>query len=131
MNLLEFVTSPSIYHGCSNRKIFWKKNFTGEEKFTPGEFTPVNMKNCGRRNVRKHKDIKDSDKYITLDILLKFISLDKILITSSNPKYHLGRLGEGLITSMGIKANERSKKYKKSRYAIGNISMKNLSKIIR
>ena len=66
MKLLEFVTSPSIYHGCSTHKTFWEENFTGEENFTLGEFSAANMKNCGFRNVRKHRDIKGSDKYITL-----------------------------------------------------------------
>ena len=42
--------------------MFW------EVKFTLGEFKPVNMKNCGRPNVRKHIEIKDGDKYITLGI---------------------------------------------------------------
>ena len=49
-------------------------------------FLAVNMKNCGRHNVRKHKEIKGSDKYVTLDISLKFDSLDKIKITSSESK---------------------------------------------
>ena len=35
-----------------------------------------------------------------------------------------------MITSLGLKTNERSKK-KKSRYAINNISMKDISKIIK
>ena len=77
INLLEVVTPPAIYHGCSTRKKFW------EEKFTLGEFTAANMKNCGRRNIRKHREIKGSDKYVTLDISLKFDSLDKIKIISS------------------------------------------------
>ena len=85
-NLLVVVTPPSIYHGCSTRKTFWEKSFIGEENFTLGDFIPVNMKNCGRRNVRKHIDIKYSDKYITLDISLKFHSLDNMRITSSEPK---------------------------------------------
>ena len=51
-------------------------------------------------------------------------------ITSSEPKYYLGRLGKGLITSMGLKTILRSKK-KKARYAIGNVSMKDLSNIIK
>ena len=68
MNLLAVVTTPYIYHGCSTWKTFWKKMFTGKENFTPGDFTPVNMKNCGHINVRKHRYIKDSNKYITLDI---------------------------------------------------------------
>ena len=78
--LPEVVTSPSIYHGCSTWKMFW------EENFTLVEFTPVNSKNFGRQNVRKHREIKDSDNYITLDIALKFGSLDNIKITFSDPK---------------------------------------------
>ena len=79
MNLLAVVTPPSIYHGCSIWKIFWEGKFTGEENL----FLAVNMKNCGRCNVRKHKDIKGSDKHVTLDISLKFHNLDKMKITSS------------------------------------------------
>ena len=86
MKLLSVVTPPSIYHGCSTRNIFWEKRFTGGENFTFGEFTAVNMKSFGRRNVIKHRNIKDSDNYITLDILLQFGSLDKMRITSSEPK---------------------------------------------
>ena len=82
MKLLAVVTPPSIYHGCSNQKTFWEEKFTGEETL----FSDVNMKNCGRRNVRKHRYIKGSDKYVTLDISLKFDSLDKMKITSSESK---------------------------------------------
>ena len=124
MKLLEVVTPLSIYHGCSNRKTFWEK------KFTLGEFKAVNMKNCGRRNVRKHRDIKGSDKYVTLDISLKFDSLKKMKITSSESKGNLGRSGKGLITSLGLKSKAMPKKYKKARYAIGNVSNKDLSNII-
>ena len=68
MKLLEVVTPLSIYNGCSTRKKFWEENFTGEENFTLFEFSDMNMKNCGRSNVRKNRDIKGSDKYVTLDI---------------------------------------------------------------
>ena len=68
----ENVTPLSIYCGLYTRKIVW------EEKFTPGDFTPVNMKNCDRCNVRKQRDIKNGEKCITLDISLKFTSLDNI-----------------------------------------------------
>ena len=64
MNLLAVVTLPSIYHGCSTHKTFWEGKFTGKEKFVPS----CEHENCGRRNVRKHKDIKGIDKYVTLDI---------------------------------------------------------------
>ena len=62
-------------------KTFWEGKFIGEEKFTLGEFSAVNMKNFGRCNVRKHRKIKGSDKYVTLDISLMFGSLKKIRIT--------------------------------------------------
>ena len=78
IKLLAVVTPPSIYHGCSTRKKFWKVKFTGEEKL----FSALNMKNCGRINVSKHRDIKGSEKYVTLDISLKFDSLDKMKIKS-------------------------------------------------
>ena len=79
INHLAVVTPPSIYHGCSTWKKFWEEKFTGEEKL----FSAVNMKIFGHRNVRKHKEIEGSDKYVTLDISLKFDNLDKIKITSS------------------------------------------------
>ena len=84
----------------------------------------MNMKNCGFLNLMTHRDIRDGEKYITLDILLKFGSLDKIKITSSETKYYLGGSGKGLINSLGINTIVRSKK--KARYAINNVSMKDL-----
>ena len=79
MKLLEVVTPPSIYNGCSTRKKFWEENFTGKENL----FLSVSMKTCGRRKVRKNKDIKDSDKYATLDISSQFDSLEKTKTISS------------------------------------------------
>ena len=76
MKLLAVVTPPSIYHGCSTRKTFWERKFTGEEKL----FSAVNMENCGRQNVRKHKEIKGSEKYATSDMTLKFDNMDKMKI---------------------------------------------------
>ena len=91
----------------------------------------MNMRNCGPHNVRKHIDIKGSDKYVTLNISLKFDSLDNTRITSPESKDNLGRSVKGLITSLGLKAKERPKKYKKERHDIGYFSKKDLSKIIR
>ena len=127
MKLLAVVTQPSIYLGCSTRKTFWEEKFTGEEKL----FSAVNIKNCGCCNVRKHREIRGSDRYITLDISLKFDSLDKMKITSSESKEKLERSGAGLITSLVFKAKVRQHKYKKAKYDIGNVSKKYLSKIIR
>ena len=122
MNLISVVTPPSIYHGCSTQNTFWEENFTGEEKFTLGDFSAVNMKNCGRHNFRKHEEIKCSDTHVTLDISLKFESLDNMKITSSESKDNLGRSGKGLITSMVLRSKARPKKHKKARYAIVNVS---------
>ena len=127
MKLLAVVTPRSIYHGCSTQKTLWEENFTGEEKL----FSAVNMKNGGCRNVRKHKEIKGSDKYVNLDISIKFENLDKMKITSSESKGKWEGSGKGLITSLIFKAKVRPQRCKKARYAIWNVSKKDLSKIIR
>ena len=94
-------------------------------------FQSVNMKNCGRRKVRKHKEIKGSDNIVTLNISEKFEILNKMETTSSESKGNLGRSGKGLVTALALKTKARSKKYKKEKYAIGNVSMKDLSNIIK
>ena len=72
-----------------------------------------------------------SYKYVTLDILLKFDSLDKMKMTSSESKDNLGRSGKGFITSLGLNTKVTPHKYKNAIYAIVNVSKKNFSKIIR
>ena len=62
MKFLAVATPPSIHHSCSTRKTFWERKFIGKENL----FLAVDMKNCDRQNDRKHKDIKGSDKYVTL-----------------------------------------------------------------
>ena len=71
------------------------------------------MKNCSCHNVRKHKDIRGSDKYVTLEISSKFDSLDKMKITSSESKVRLEISGKGLITSLSFKTKTRSKNTKR------------------
>ena len=88
MKFLVVVTPPSIYHGCSTQKMFWEGKFTGKQDL----FLYVNMKICGRRKVRRHKEIKGSDKCVTLNmyeilnISEKFDSLNKMETTSSESK---------------------------------------------
>ena len=95
------------------------------------------MKNCGRRKVRKHKDIKGSDKFVTLNIYeilnisKEFDDLNKMETTSSESKVELERSGKGLVTTLALKTKARSTKFKKARYAIGNVSMKDLSNKIK
>ena len=89
------------------------------------------MKNCGRRKVRKHKEIKDSDKIITLDISAKFDILNRMETTSSESKENLEILVKGLVTALYFKTKVRSPKYKKEKCAIGNVNEKDLLKIIK
>ena len=79
MKFLLVVTPPSIYHGCSTQKTFWEEKFTDKKDL----FQYVKMKNSGRRKVRKNKEIKGSDKTVTLDISENFDSLNKMETTSS------------------------------------------------
>ena len=89
------------------------------------------MKNCGRRKVRKHKEIKDSDKISALDISSKFDSLNKMETTSSESKEELERSGIGLVTALAFNTKVRLPKYKKAGYAIKNVSEKDLLNIIK
>ena len=88
------------------------------------------MKNCGCCKIRKHKEIKGSDKIVTLNISVKFDSLNKMETTFSESKEKLKISGKGLVTALDFKTKVRSPKYKKAMYAIGNVSEKDLSKII-
>ena len=92
MKFLVVVISPSIYHGCSTRKTFWEGKFTGKKDL----FQFVNMKNCGRGKVRKHKEIKGSDKIVTLNISAEFDSLNKMKTTSSESKKN-GKIRKGAV----------------------------------
>ena len=89
------------------------------------------MKNCARSKVRKHKDIKGGDKIVTLNVSEKIDSMNKMENTSSESKGKLGRSGKGLVTALDLKIKVRSSKYKRARYAIGNVSEKDLLKIIK
>ena len=99
MKFLAVVTPPSIYHGCSTRKMFWEEKFSRKENL----FISVKMKNCGHRKVRKHKEIRDSDKIATLDIPEKFDSLNKMETTSLESKEKLERSVKGLVTALAFK----------------------------
>ena len=112
MKFLVVVTQPSIYHGCSTQKAFWEEKFTGKQEL----FQSVNMKKCGRRKVRNHKEIKGSDTlniYDILNISEKFESLNKMETTSSESKLELERSGKGLETAMAINTKAGSENTKR------------------
>ena len=66
-----------------------------------------------------------------MNISKKFDSLNKMETTSSESKVELGRSGKGLVTALPLNTKARSKKYKKARYSIGNVRMKDLYNIIK
>ena len=125
------VAPSSIYHGFSTRKTFWEEEFAGKKQDL---FVSERMRNCGQINVRKHKEIKDSDERVTLNmneilkISEKFDDLDKMGNTSSESKVKMEGSGKWFVTALDLKTKAGSTKYKKSRYAIGNVSMEDLSK---
>ena len=108
MKFLVVVTPLSIYHCCYTRKTFLEEKFTGKKDLIQS----VNMKNCGRRKVRKHKDIMGSEKCVTLNVSEKFDSLNNLETTSSESKGKLGRSGKGLVTALALKTKVRSKNTK-------------------
>ena len=57
--------------------------------------------------------------------------MEKMKITSSESKGKLEISGKGLITSLHFNAKVRTQKYKRARYAIGNVSKKDLSNIVK
>ena len=75
----------------------------------------MNTKNCGRCKVRKHKEVKDSDKIATLDISAKFDSLNNMETTSSESKEKLERSGKGLATALSFKTKVRFTKIQKDK----------------
>ena len=89
--------------------MFWEEKFTSKENL----FLTVNMKNCGRRNIRKHKEIKVIDKYVTLDISLKFDSLEKMKITSSESKGKCGKIRKGVDYLSGFQDQSKIAKIQK------------------
>ena len=71
MMVLSVVTPPpGIYHGFSIQKKFWEHNFT-----------LVKIIIGVRRNIRKHRDIKNGEQYIILDISSKLDCLYKRKVT--------------------------------------------------
>ena len=76
-------------------------------------FSAVNMKNCGRHNDRKHKEIKGSDKYVTLDISLKFDNTDKMKITSLDSKRKFGTIRKRVDYLSGSQGQHKAAKIKK------------------
>ena len=118
MKFLAVVTPPSIYHGCSTGKTFWEEKFTGKENL----FLSVNMKICGRHKVRKHKEIRGTDRIKTFDISAKFDTLNKMETKTSESKEKLEISGKGVDNRSGFQDQSKVIKIKKAKYAIRHVS---------
>ena len=97
------LQTSRIIHNLSN-DVFISNNI----------ITTVNMKNCGRRNVSKHREIKGSDKYVTLEISLKFDSLYKMKITSSESK-KIGKIRKGVDYLSGFQGQSKATQIQKGK----------------
>ena len=120
MKFLAVVTPPpAIYHGCSIQKTFWENNFT-----------PVNMKSCGGRNVRKHKKIKSGEQNIILEISSNIDCLVTIEFTSSESKYYMERPCKGVTTYLSLKMKISKKKHK-ARFSTNNITNQDFRNLLK
>ena len=70
------LTPPSIYHGCSTRKTFWEEKFAGKKQYF---FEPVNTRNCGKRNFRKHRGFKKGDERVAYENKYEILEISKNL----------------------------------------------------
>ena len=74
MKFVVVANPSSIYHGCSTRKTFWEEKFAGKKQDL---FEPVNMRNCGNLNVRKHKEFKKGDERVTNENKYEILEISK------------------------------------------------------
>ena len=88
------------------------------------------MTSFGRRNVKKHTEIKNSEKYIALEIYLKLGCMDNREVTYSESREYMGRLDKGLTTSLTIrtKSPNNEQKARTNITAISNHYFNNLLK---
>ena len=107
MKFLVVVGPPSIYHGCSTRKTLWEEKFAGKKQDV---FEPENMRNGGKRNFRKRREIEKGDervtyenKYEILKISENFGILDMMETTSSGSKAKMGGSGKRLVTALTLR----------------------------
>ena len=72
------------------------------------------MKNSGKCNIRKHRETKNDERYIILDISSKIDFKDKREATYSESKDYMVRPGKGLTNSLDLRIKRSNKKQNKS-----------------
>ena len=120
MKFLAVVTPPPyIYRGWSTWETLWEK-----------KFTPVKMTSCGSRNVSKHREIKNGEQYIILNISYNLDCMYKREFKSSESKGYMVRPGKGLTNSLAHR-NKRSNNKQKVRFAITDINNQEFKKFLK
>ena len=74
------------------------------------------MTSCQRRNVKKHREIKNGEQCIALDISLEIYCLEKREVNSSESREYMVISGKGLTTSMILRTKSKNKKKKAGIY---------------
>ena len=120
MNLLVVVTTPpDIYDGCSAQKPLW------EEKFTL-----VNMTSYGGRNVRKHREHKKFEQYISLETSFEIVCMEKREFASSELRDYMGISGKEMNNYLDLRTKTLNKK-QKARIAIADITNQNYRRLLK
>ena len=81
-------------------------------------------------NVRKHRETKNGDHYITSDISLKLKCLEKRKVTSSQPMDYMGITGKGMTKYLTLSTKSINKKQKEMDY-ITTITNQDLRKLLK
>ena len=111
MKLLEVVTPLSaIYHDCSSQKRLWEENST-----------PVNMTSCVRRNIRKHKEVKEIEQYIALETSFERDCMYKREFIYSESCDYMGIAGKEMNNYLALRTKRLNKK-QKARISITDIT---------
>ena len=79
------------------------------------------MTSFGSRHFRKHREIKNGEQYIILDISYNIDFLYKSEATSSNPNDYMGIPGKGMTNYLDLRTKMSNKK-EKERFSITDIN---------
>ena len=90
----------------------------------------MNMKSCGRFNVSKHRDIKNGDKYIILEIYPKLDCLCNRKVTYSESRYYIKILGKGMTNSLDLSTKRLNKK-QQARFTITEITKQDFRMLLK
>ena len=88
------------------------------------------MRSCGWHNVRKHREIKNSEHYIALEIYFKLNFMVKGEVKSSGSRDYVGIYGKWLTTPTTIRTKSPTNK-QKGRTTINDITNKDFRNLLK